>query len=67
MLSQRLEINQATNSGMLTITAAVGDSAMAELVGLADELNLRATIRTEGTIHHLNDPAGNGDPNPKIV
>jgi hypothetical protein len=65
MLTQRLETTVPAQSGTLIITAEPG--ALAELEGLADELNLRSNIRTEGTIHHLNDPAGNGDPNPTIV
>lgn len=54
MLTQRLETNQPTNAGTLTITAAPG--TLAELIGLAEELDLRMNIKTEGTIHQLNDP-----------
>lgn len=61
MLTQRLTINK-DGSGALTITAPA--AGRAELEALADELNLRASVYTEGTIHHLADPAGNGDPNP---
>jgi hypothetical protein len=66
MLVQRLIRNIPKNTAALIIEAD-DLAAIPELLGLADELNLRSTIRTEGTIHHLNDPAGNGDPNPKIV
>lgn len=62
MLTQRLVTHEESASGTLIITA--GPGALPELLGLADELGLRPTIRTEGQIHRLNDPAGNaGTPN----
>jgi hypothetical protein len=57
MLTQRLRTNQATQEGTLTIECQPG--GLAELIGLADELALRASVTTEGAIHTLNDPAGN--------
>jgi hypothetical protein len=53
MLTQRLETQQANNTGTLTIKCPVG--GLAELIGLAEELRLRSNVTTEGTIHHL-DP-----------
>lgn len=57
MISQRLIYN-ADGSADLLIRAE--PAALAELIGLAEELNLRSTVRTEGPIHRLNDPQGNG-------
>lgn len=57
MLSQRVYRNQ-DGSAYLVVTAA--ESAVLELLGLADELNLRSTVTTEGPIHLMNDPAENG-------
>lgn len=59
MLTQRLETQQASNEGTLTITCPVG--GLAELIGLAEELRLRSNVTTEGTIHHL-DPSGGQPP-----
>jgi hypothetical protein len=56
MLTQRLEADQATNSGKLTITCPVG--GLAELMGLAEELRLRSTVITEGTIVQMKDLGG---------
>lgn len=58
MLTQRVIITDQGSKGQLYITCEAG--GLAELLALADELELRSTITTEGTIHHLNDPAGNG-------
>jgi hypothetical protein len=57
MLTQRLH-NNPDGSSVLVIQA--DPAGKAELIGLADELDLRSSVTTEGTIHHLNDPAGNG-------
>jgi hypothetical protein len=66
MLTQRL-IRVEGRQTTLVITAGSVDEA--ELLGLAEELGLRSTVNTEGTIHHLNDPAGNyqGTPNAPII
>jgi hypothetical protein len=56
MISQRV-VYHADGSADLTVHAE--PIALAELVGLAEELNLRSTVRTESPIHHLNDPQGN--------
>lgn len=60
VLTQRV-IRKADGSSQLVIDAE--PQALAELLGLADELNLRSTVTTEGPIHILNDPMENG-PNP---
>ncbi len=57
MLTQRVYRN-ADGSAYLVVQADV--AAVPELLGLADELALRSTVQTEGPIHLLNDPAGNG-------
>lgn len=49
MLTQQLTVRHEDNSGALTVTAAPG--ALAELIGLAEELNLRSNIETHGEIH----------------
>lgn len=49
---------QADGSAVLMIAA--DPVSLAELIGLAEELGLRSTVRTEGPIHRLNDPQGNG-------
>jgi len=54
MLTQRLVQDMGSNSGTLTITAAAGN--LADLASLAEELNLRMNIKTEGTIT-TNPPA----------
>jgi hypothetical protein len=51
MLRQQLTQDLSDMSGRLVITA--GPAALAELIGLADELNLRPNITTDGEIHHL--------------
>lgn len=56
MLTQRVHRN-SDGSSQLVIDAT--PESLAELLGLADELDLRSTVRTEGTIHWLNDPAEN--------
>lgn len=48
MLTQRLVGDQNTNTGTLTITCTPGD--LAELMGLQEELKLRANVTTEGSI-----------------
>lgn len=48
MLTQRLTVDEATNSGVLTIES--GHQNLAELLGLGEELKLRLNIRTEGTL-----------------
>lgn len=48
MLTQRLVADQNTNQGTLTITCPVGD--LAELMGLQEELKLRANMTTQGSI-----------------
>lgn len=57
MLTQRVYRN-ADGTAYLVVQAEV--AAVPELLGLADELALRSTVTTEGPIHLLNDPAGNG-------
>lgn len=51
MLTQQLTHDQRDMSGKLVITAAPG--ALAELAGLAQELDLRDNMRTQGEIHIL--------------
>ena len=51
MLVQKLTVDERDYSGSLVIQASAGNAA--ELIGLAEELNLRESIRTEGTIHIL--------------
>lgn len=53
-LSQRVYRN-ADNSAYLVIQAET--SAVPELLALADELDQRSTMTTQGPIHLLNDPA----------
>lgn len=50
MLTQRLT-HREDGSAVLTIEAE--PIAMPELLGLAEELNLRSTILTQGSIHQL--------------
>lgn len=57
MLVQRFQHNP---DGSADLIVSADEAGMPELIGLADELNLRSTVRTEGPIHVLNDPAGNG-------
>lgn len=54
MLSQQLTSNLNDMSGRLVITAAAPD--LPELIGLAEELKLRANIETNGTITQLPPP-----------
>lgn len=64
MLTQRI-VHNPDDSACLIITAQ--PQAVPELLGLASELGLRSTIQTEGPIHILNDPAGNGTPNVPVI
>lgn len=64
MLTQRV-IHNPDGTAALVITAE--PVAVPELVALAEELNLRSTIQTEGPIHILNDPAGNGTPSVPVI
>jgi hypothetical protein len=57
MLTQRLQYNP---DGSADLIVSADEAGMLELLGLAEELNLRSTVRTEGPIHILSDPAGNG-------
>lgn len=57
MLTQRITYN-ADGTAVLTVKAEA--VSMPELIGLADELNLRSTVITDGPIHILNDPNENG-------
>lgn len=57
MLTQRLTYN-ADGSADLVVRAE--PASLAEIIGLAEELELRSTVTTEAPIHRLNDPAGNG-------
>jgi hypothetical protein len=52
MLEQRMHYN-ANGSGDLVIHA--DPVALVELAGLAEELNLRSTVKTEPPIHYLNE------------
>lgn len=57
MITQRMNYN-ADGSAVLMIQAE--PVSVPELIGLAEELNLRSTVRTDAPIHRLNDPQGNG-------
>jgi len=54
MLSQRLTVNENDQSGTLTIRADPGN--LPELIALAEELGMRSTVTTEGTIYQLTPP-----------
>lgn len=61
MLVQRVIRNHEAGTASLIINAESA-SAVPELLALADDLKLRSTMRTDGPIHYLNDPQGNGEP-----
>lgn len=60
MLTQRLYHNPDETADLVIRADREG---VVELVGLAEELKLRISVRTEAPIHRLNDPQGNGTPN----
>lgn len=60
MLTQRLVQHSDGSADLLIHAEPIGAP---ELIGLADELNLRSTIRTEGTIHILTNPQDGTTPN----
>lgn len=57
MLTQRITYHADGTASLKIDAEAV---SLVELQGLAEELNLRSTVITEGPIHLLNDPAGSG-------
>jgi hypothetical protein len=54
MLTQQITQRMQDNSGQLVIVAEPGN--LAELVGLASELDLRMNITTNGPITQLPEP-----------
>lgn len=53
MITQQLTVNQGDQSGRLVIDAAAG--AAQELIDLAEELDARDNVQTNGTIFNFPD------------